>query len=193
MKQIWAIGQRVSQMDKFADYGADIAFINSGGLRLNQNLPAGSNFTRQHLAELLPYQTELQMIDISGAELQQIVDHSVAEWGSKGWWLQISGFAFRHNPSKSEALELSKVTDTGLVRVRPDDRFKAVTTRYVLDKTGNQDGYTFLNSSHIVDTPIDKVNLASVFEAKLLTDDLFIPQVDGRICNREYDTPCLFD
>ena len=179
--------------EKFSQYGAQAAFINSGTMRLNQNLPAGSEFSSLHLAELLPYSTELVLLDLSGAELQKVVDHAVEDWGSNGWWLQVSGLAYKQTPSSESATQLSLITDAGLVLVKADDRIKVVTTNYLLNPKGNQDGYDFLTAAHIVPTPINKIGLASVLEEKLANEEISIPKVEGRICNQEYKTPCIFD
>ncbi|QTR49659.1 5'-nucleotidase C-terminal domain-containing protein [Candidatus Thiothrix anitrata] len=101
----------------FADQGAQIAFLNAGGMRLNQNIPAGE-LNRRHLDTLFAYPTRLAMIRLSGAQLQAVVNHAITDWTGNGRWLQVSGFAFKHNPATGTAEQLSLITRRGCVRFR---------------------------------------------------------------------------
>ena len=178
-------------LNDFRAQGAQVAFLNSGGIRLNENLAAGTSFTVGHLKELLPYKTDLVLIELTGAELQQVVNQSVREWDANGWWLQVSGLAFQHDVANQQALELSLVNESGVIKVKPDDRIIAVTNGYLLDSNGGQDGYTFLNKSHVLAGNGSGLDLAQLVKAALGVTPLIIPAVEGRICNRDYQTPCI--
>jgi sulfur-oxidizing protein SoxB len=47
--------------------GAQIAFTNAGGLRLNQDIPAGSAITLRDVEELLPYPNEQRLTSMPRA------------------------------------------------------------------------------------------------------------------------------
>ncbi len=51
--------------EPFAGQGAQVAFLNAGGMRLNQNIPAG-NITRKHIDTLFAYPTRLVMLRLTG-------------------------------------------------------------------------------------------------------------------------------
>lgn len=68
----------------FRDQGAQIALINAGSLRLNQDLPAGTEITRAHLAELFAFPSPLFMIRISGETLRQVLQQSINGWPGHG-------------------------------------------------------------------------------------------------------------
>lgn len=172
--------------------GADLAFLNAGSIRLNQDVPAGAWVTRRHVEELFPYPGELELLEIDGATLQQVLDHAVSDWTGVGWWLQVAGLAFRHDPSAGAATDLTLLTDAGPRPIRPDDRLRVVTGSYLVDPTGDQDGYRMLG-------PDQRVPGAPSYDLKQLVVDALreageegiAPQVEGRICNPERPGRCL--
>lgn len=180
--------------EQYAAQGAQIAFLNAGSMRLNQNLPVGG-ITRKHIDSLFAYPARLAMIKITGKQLQAVVDRAVAEWSGNGHWLQISGFAFRHNPDKGTAENLSLMTAQGLRPVLPDETLLAVTGDYLLDASGDQDGYKMLGEHLIVDPAQPRTELKDkVVEALQRAGSQGIaPQVEGRICNTTKPGKCLLD
>lgn len=64
----------------FAERGAQIAFVNSGSLRLNQDMPAGTRLTQSHLLDLFAYPSPLVLIRLDGATLQRIAERSIQQW-----------------------------------------------------------------------------------------------------------------
>jgi 2',3'-cyclic-nucleotide 2'-phosphodiesterase (5'-nucleotidase family) len=178
---------------QFAGQGAQIAFLNSGSLRLNQNIPAG-NVTRKHMDSLFVYPDRLVMIKLTGKQLQAVLNRSIQEWTGNGHWLQISGFAFRHNPDKGTAEDLSLITPQGLRPIQPEETLLAVTNDYLLDASGDQDGYTMLSEKMIVDPSLPRIELKDkVVEAlQQAGGNGIAPQQEGRICNTALrDAPCL--
>jgi 2',3'-cyclic-nucleotide 2'-phosphodiesterase (5'-nucleotidase family) len=177
--------------------GAKIAFINSGGIRLNQNILKGTDITRVHIEELFPYKTNLKLIKITGADLQKIVDRSTTDWTGNGWWLQISGFAFTFNPETGKAENLTLLDDKDPQnkkprRIQPGDELLAVTADFLLDPSGDQDGYTMLNQKNIV--PNSKTNELSSLVIGALKQNFstgIAPKVEGRICNSSKKDRCL--
>jgi 2',3'-cyclic-nucleotide 2'-phosphodiesterase (5'-nucleotidase family) len=183
-------------LEVFADEGAQIAFINSGALRLNQNISAGTPVTNQVVEELFQYPTTMQLVELTGAELQQVIDHAITDWTGNGRWLQIGGFAFEHHPGEQRARQLHLIEADGRLRpVRPDEKIKAVTVQYLLDPTmGDQDGYTFLTGVPRLPSSHTGVDLKAFVRGKLrgLGEAGLGPVVEGRICTVVPDMgPCL--
>ncbi len=181
------LGNWVADLAKtqFSQRGVQIAFLNSGGMRLNQNLPAGSVITRRHLDTLFAYPTRLVAIRLTGAQLQQVINHSVSDWTGNGHWLQISGFTFKHDPEVNKAYDLHLVTDSGLKPIQPEDELLAVVNRYLIDERGDRDGYTMLSSSMLVELDSQHQKLVNiVIDALRKAGEKGIaPKRDGRICN----------
>jgi 2',3'-cyclic-nucleotide 2'-phosphodiesterase (5'-nucleotidase family) len=189
-------GQETSLGDWVADLmkkemeacGAQVAFINSGSLRLNQDLPAGTKITRRHVEELFGYETPLRLIRIDGATLQKVVDHAVEHWPGSGSWLQVSGFAWVHDPQGKKATGLTLLTPQGARAVRPDEEILAAVDDYLVNddpQVGDQDGYTMLKPSQIVGScAADGHDLKKVVETALRAANPqgIAPRADGRIC-----------
>jgi 2',3'-cyclic-nucleotide 2'-phosphodiesterase (5'-nucleotidase family) len=174
------VGDRMREA--FSSCGAQVAFLNSGTLRLNQDLAAGAEIRRRHTEELIGYPTPLHLIRIDGATLQKVVDHALEGWPGAGNWLQISGFAWVHDAKTGKASQLTLLGPDGPRAMRPDETILAVTNDYLVN---SQDGYTMLNPGQVVaDCPQDNTELkALVVSAVQAAEPQGIaPQVEGRIC-----------
>lgn len=171
-------------LEAFRPYGAQIAFTNSGSLRLNQDVAPGG-FTRRHLEELFQYPSGLELMRVTGAELQQAIEHATDGWGyGNGYFLQIAGFAYRHDPRTSSAGDLTLLGPDGPRRIFPDEEILAVTGDFLATAATGQDGFTMLREDAIV--PIDvEIDLRGLAIAALerAGDVGIAPDVDGRICN----------
>ncbi len=182
-------------LQAFADQGAQVAFVNSGSLRLNYNLPPGP-ITQRHIAELFAYPSPMHLIRIDGKTLKQVAQRSVSEWPGQGRWLQVAGFAFRHHTVQQRADRVTLLTANGPRPVKDSDSILAVVSNFLIDPAiGDQDGYTMLDKTQIVDigqAPPDlKVLTMNALQAAGSTG--IAPQEAGRICNvpSERPEPCL--
>ncbi|MFN7976095.1 MAG: 5'-nucleotidase C-terminal domain-containing protein [Acidobacteriota bacterium] len=176
-------------LDAFKDRGAQIAFVNSGGLRLNQDIPEGSPVTLRHIEELIAFPAPLRLIRIDGRTLQAVLTHSVEDWSGNGWWLQVGGLAFRHHPATSSVSDLTLLGPAARP-IAPDEEILAVTVDFLMDPAHGQDGYAMLKPSMVVATGPD---LKDVLRAALARagDAGIAPVVEGRICNDSEAAPCL--
>jgi len=176
----------------YAADGAQIAFLNSGGMRLNYNIPPG-DITRLHIDTLFAFPTRLALIRITGKQLQEIVDHAITDWTGNGRWLQISGFAFQHNPDTGTAEKLSLITPQGLRPVRADEVLLAVTNDYLLNRQGDQDGYRMLGDEMVVNPARTRPDLKDELNRRLQRDlkSGIAPVVEGRICNLQQTADCV--
>ncbi len=62
---------------------ADCALLNGGSLRSDAIHPAG-NFTKRDLRNILPYNSELIVVKITGDQLHQLLENCVAKYESLG-------------------------------------------------------------------------------------------------------------
>jgi 2',3'-cyclic-nucleotide 2'-phosphodiesterase (5'-nucleotidase family) len=173
----------------FAADHAQIAFINSGCLRLNANIAAGPIRLRD-IEELLQYPTSLKLIRLDGRTLKRVVARAIAEWTGSGHWLQIAGFAFRHDASNPNGDGLTLLAPAPRA-IHDDEEFLAVVTDFLVDPSGNQDGYSFLTAEHIV--PGKTIELRKVLiDALEKSQPLGItPRIEGRICGPRKEKLCL--
>ncbi len=159
---------------------ADIAFINAGSLRLNQNIPSGV-ITQRHLEELLPYASDLVQIELDRKQLESVLERAAEGWSGKGYWLQISGFAFKYDPHKVVGNRVQDIAllQNGKLLELPDRPLQAITYAFLAD---GGDGYDMLK-------PLKKVSVGRGALKERLRETLetrtapIQPQVDGRICN----------
>jgi 2',3'-cyclic-nucleotide 2'-phosphodiesterase (5'-nucleotidase family) len=169
----------------FRDQGAQIAFLNSGSLRLNQNLAAGTEITRRHLEELFAYPSPLHLIRIDGKTLHQVINHSITGWPGEGRWLQVAGFAWMHDTDKGIADGLTLLTDQGPKPILPDDSLLAVVNQFLIDPAiGDQDGYRMLKMEDRLAVEAAPPDLKELVIAALKSSIQhgISPAVEGRIC-----------
>lgn len=174
----------------FADQGAQVAFVNAGGLRLNHDLGAGATLTRRHLEELIAYPTALKLVRIDGATLAAVTGRAVQEWTGGGHWLQIGGFAYVHDPATTSASGLTLLGPQGPRAIAPDETLLAVVPDFLLNPKYGQDGYTMLSPASVI---AEGPDLKAVLTAALARAEPagISPAIEGRICNNAEPGPCL--
>ncbi|UCE63134.1 MAG: bifunctional metallophosphatase/5'-nucleotidase [Nitrospirota bacterium] len=181
----WMVDQALKV---FEDQGAQVAFINAGALRLNQDIPDESLITRRDIEHMFAYPNKLKLLRIKGSTLQQIISHAVEDWTGRGFWLQISGFAFRHNPEIQKADSLTLLTPDGPRPIQADEELLAVTNSYLAE---GGDGYHWLSSEEVMNVD-ESPDLKEVVIKNLLAEleEGIAPEVEGRICNTTRQGPC---
>jgi 2',3'-cyclic-nucleotide 2'-phosphodiesterase (5'-nucleotidase family) len=181
----------------FAADKPDLAFLNSGTLRLNQNIAAGTPLTRQIVEETFAYPAPMYLIEIDGATVQQVLDHAITGWTGSGHWLQIAGVAFRHDVQAGTATNAVLVRADGTtVAISPKKKYRVVAPQFMLDPSmGNQDGYSMLSMKQVVKKAKGNGTdlKAEVLEMLTAAGEAGIaPQLAGRICSSDRPAgPCL--
>jgi 2',3'-cyclic-nucleotide 2'-phosphodiesterase (5'-nucleotidase family) len=177
----------------FADCGAQVAFMNSGSLRLNQDLAAGE-VTRRQVEELFAYPAPLYLLKIDGKTLRQVAEHATRGWPGSGSWLQVSGFAYVHDQQAKTARQVTLLTPQGPRPVRDDETILAVTNDYLINpEIGDQDGYQMLSQSQVVATcaaNTKDLKELTVAALKAAEPQGIAPRSDGRICQPGQSGSC---
>ena len=171
-------------LEQFKSCGADIALLNSGSIRLNQNIPAGGVITQKHLEEMFPYPSDLRLIEITGSTLQQMLNHSVSGWTANGHWLQIAGLAYIHDSEQQTATHIH--VDNNPDVVKEQDVFRAVVSSYLISPYTNHDGYHMIDESMEVacDLAPKLKEVKHLFKQHLINNPQGIaPEKKGRICH----------
>ncbi|MDP2307180.1 MAG: bifunctional metallophosphatase/5'-nucleotidase [Pseudomonadota bacterium] len=179
------LGNWLADRARAAYPDAQIAFLNSGGVRLNRDIAPGP-ITRQDIEEIFAYPTPLVRVELDGATLEKVVARAVEDWTGNGHWLQISGFSWSHDPVAGTATRL-----TWLGSGEPigrDERIIAVVPTFLADPKTGQDGYTMIPAAAGPPGP----DLKELVLAALAAAPAGIaPTVEGRICNTQRPGPCL--
>ena len=66
------------------------------------------------MEELVQFENELVVVEMSGERVEKMLSHAVSSWPSSHF-LQVAGLAFRHDVSASEATDVHMLTDEGPV------------------------------------------------------------------------------
>ena len=184
------LGNWVADQARSVLEGTDIAFINAGSLRLNEDIPPGL-ITQRDLEELLPYGGELVQVELDKNQLDKILERAAEDWIGKGHWLQISGFAFKHDPKQPEGHRVDGITllHEGKMMKLPDRPLRAITYKFLVE---GGDGYDMLK-------PLKWISLTGSLKERLRqilreSTKPIHPQVEGRICNvaELSKRPCVF-
>lgn len=178
----------------FEGEGVDAAFVNSGALRLNQDIAAGTPITRRSVEELFAYPASLHLVQVSGSTLQAVLEHSVEDWTASGHWLQVAGLAFRHDPAAESVRDVTILGPDGPRPLDPEATYRVATVRYLLDPSiGDQDGYDMLSLDDEVETPHTGTDLKGVVMEALagMGDGGLTPEREGRICGPQRPGSCL--
>lgn len=178
-------------IDSFASCGAKAALINSGSLRLNQDVAAGATLTRRHIEELLEYKTTLVPIRIPENALWEAMENSV-EHINNGGWLQVAGMKMRYDSTAPKgtrvtSLVLNEKSGSSIELKKGGKReFNIVVTEYML--TGSDDGYKNILPDNKVACPAARTNLKDIVLAALAPSSTggglveIAPREEGRIC-----------
>jgi 2',3'-cyclic-nucleotide 2'-phosphodiesterase (5'-nucleotidase family) len=124
--------------------GADIAIFGGGSIRVS--VPAG-DVTVGNIYAVLPFDNFLEVLEIKGSTLKAALENSVSAYPAQlGGFLQVSGFSFSFDPSKSKGSRVVSITKDGKP-VDMDATYKLAVQDY--NATGG-DGYTMLIGAKIV-------------------------------------------
>jgi len=183
----------------------EVAFINGGAIRVNDDVPAGGDVRVYELEGIFYYDNRPVAFEVTGAELLELLRKSVTETAlGHGRFLQVSGLRFRYRVWPHGEGEATRV-DSGDVEVRDaasgefvplelDRSYSAASLDY-LWKYGFRDGYPLFSegagrtSPPLLPRPdlswrgITEEAIAALPGRRIRTD------IDGRIERREIDAP----
>ncbi len=150
---------------------ADIAFHNNGGIRAS--LPMGSISFGQ-LYEVLPFDNQLMAMDLTGVQILQILEHSVADRAGS---LQVAGMAFTFSMSRPVGQRVLEATVAGQ-SLNPARLYRVVTIDYLA--SGGEGYETFIEGSSVSYGDTEVWSVAEYVRAHSPVK----PRVEGRIVQR---------
>lgn len=121
-----------------AHFGADMALINGGGLRGNRQYPPNHVLTRRDLLAEMPFGNTVVLLEISGAELLKVLEHTLSAVENKGGrFPQLSGLTIAYDPAKPAGRRVVRARAGGKP-LEPNRLYRLATTDYL---AGGGDGY----------------------------------------------------
>lgn len=173
-------------LNEFSDCNADVALLNSGSIRLNQNILAGSDITVKHLEEMFPYPSDLRLIEFNRELLQKILSHSISGWTANGHWLQVAGLAYIHDP-ESQTVEHIHLKNEDY-ESNENKTIRAIVPYYLISNDTDHDGYTMINEDMQIACHKNGAEVKQLFTEYLQkqTDGIKASR-DYRICNTTRD------
>jgi len=128
----------------------DVAFINAGAIRINDNIPPGP-ITAYDMEGLFYFDNELASFELSGAQLLEVLKNSVAKSHlGDGRFLQVSGLRFKYRAEQANGVYAYAI-DPADVQIKPqgasiytpldpDKPYRVATVDFIWEK-GFSDGY----------------------------------------------------
>ncbi|WP_225334045.1 bifunctional metallophosphatase/5'-nucleotidase [Halomicrobium urmianum] len=155
--------------------GADVGLQNSGGIRTGP--PLGGDVTVADLVSVVPFEEELALLSVTGAELRRVVREAsgdVVEALPDGMWNgHFSGLSVVWNDDDREIERLR----VGGEPVDDDATYTVVTTEYLL---GTDHEYPTLTPAHHVDSVGRQYDALADYARSEGID----PEIEGRIVRR---------
>jgi 2',3'-cyclic-nucleotide 2'-phosphodiesterase (5'-nucleotidase family) len=147
---------------------ADIAFMNSGGIRMD--IPKGK-ITLEQVYTLLPFDNNLVTMNLTGAQILEILEHNARmEQG----FLHASGLTVRYDVSESEGSKVKEV----YVGEKPLHRETIYTVTTIDFLAAGGDAYTTFKKGHNI---LYGTNLRDIFISYLKKHSPVSSRIEGRI------------
>lgn len=171
--------------DIIRDYtGADVAFINSGGLR--SDLPRGP-VTRRDIRELLPFQNAVVSFSCSGRELRDILLHNAeAAFSESHGILQVAGISSVFSREAGRKIRTERILVCG-VPLEDSKMYRCGTVDFVA--TGVPEKYLGLVPVDVEETmmPLDRLAARAMeksHQVSSFVEGRLVFQHDGRTGRR---------
>lgn len=123
------------------EVGADFGFTNGGGIRGDREYAAGAMLTRKDILKELPFGNVTVLLEISGENVRQLVEHGVSkvEEGA-GRFGHYSGLSYEYDVAKTAGERVRNINIKG-APLDPLKTYTVATNDYV---AGGGDGFAML-------------------------------------------------
>jgi 2',3'-cyclic-nucleotide 2'-phosphodiesterase (5'-nucleotidase family) len=150
---------------------ADIALHNSGGIRAD--LPAGS-LTKRDIVSILPFNNYVVVMELTAAQLLEVLEHSVSAVPGNGRFMQVSGVSFSFDPEQPEGYRVFDVSVGGRA-INTVSTMTVATNNFV---ASGGDGFTTFADLEALS---EAANLDEVLIAYMAVANMDNRIVEGRI------------
>lgn len=151
--------------------GAPIALQNGGGIRAS--IEAG-DITLADILTVLPFGNEVATVELTGAQLREILQRSISEPRPHGGFLQVSGLKITVDPGDQIAEVL-----VGNEALDDAKTYLVATNAFLMEGGDGYETFTEGKNQYYVGTKLD-----TAFVQYLTDQGTISPQVEGRIVFR---------
>ncbi|PPF76567.1 bifunctional metallophosphatase/5'-nucleotidase [Subtercola sp. Z020] len=157
-----------AQLDSTRGVGAQIAFMNPGGLRVNLGYASSGpgdpdgNVTYREANNVQPFASTLIALDLTGAQVARVLEQQWQPTGTGRPFLKLGvsrGFEYSYDPSAPAGSRISRMTLDGLP-LNSAATYRVVANKYLAD--GGDNFSTFAAGTNRADT--GRIDLDSMVE-----------------------------
>jgi 5'-nucleotidase/UDP-sugar diphosphatase len=149
-----------------AKTGAEIAFQNGGGIRAD--IEPGP-ITYRDILTVMPFGNTLVLLDMTGAQIMEVLDYAVTLETGAGGFLHASGLTWTNKKGIPENVMI------GDAPIEFERMYKVVTNNFL---AGGGDGYTIFKDLPQYDTGFTDASALREYIMKLGT---VAPEVEGQL------------
>jgi 5'-nucleotidase len=125
----------------------DVAVINGGGIRINDNIPPGP-ITKYDMEGIFYYANRLVAFEATGQQLLDMLRNSVSRADAgDGRFLQVSGLRFRYHPRNGSFFVNAEDVSVGGKPLDVNAKYTVATVDY-LYQHGTDDGYLLFSDAN---------------------------------------------
>jgi 5'-nucleotidase len=140
-----ALGNLLADVAR-AQMQADVAVINGGGIRINDNIPPGP-ITKYDMEGIFYYSNKLVAFSATGQQLLDMLRNSVSRADAgDGRFLQVSGLRFKYHPRDGAFVVNADDVEVGGKPLDVNARYSVATVDY-LYLHGTEDGYALFSDA----------------------------------------------
>jgi 5'-nucleotidase/UDP-sugar diphosphatase len=156
---------------------ADVAVINSGGIRGDRIFPSGP-LTRRDVYTLLPFTNTVLKVELTGAALRQTLEHGLAQADNQGGgFLQVSGVQVSYDGRRAAGSRIVSV-DVGGRPLADGARYTVAAPNYVVN---GGDGHTAFRGARVIVGPESAPDLATLVLHAIEARQTITPRVEDRL------------
>jgi 5'-nucleotidase / UDP-sugar diphosphatase len=158
--------------------GADIAIVNGGGIRGDKLYPAGSVLARRDVQAELPFNNNLAVVELSGADILIALENGVSKFEARaGRFPQVAGLAFVFDPKKPVGQRIVSASIGG-TPLNPKRLYKVATNDFM---ARGGDGYYVMAKAKKLEDASEGHLLTQIVADYFSAKGTIGQQTDGRI------------
>ena len=161
--------------------GANVGLTNGGGIRGDRTYAPGTELTRRHILEELPFGNVTVLLELTGAELRAALENGVSQVEDlAGRFPQIAGMTLVYD-SRAPAGSRVVAIEVGGEPFDPALTYRVATNNYM---AGGGDGYAALKKGRQIVDSAGGTLMATMVIDYIAAEGTVTPQTDGRIRTR---------